>query len=82
MNKEHGIFAEVRGRGLMIGAELKAPWHGKAGDISDIARTFGVLVLQAGPNVLRFVPPLVITEKEMTLGLKRLNAALGAYLKQ
>lgn len=82
INKKHGLFAEVRGRGLMIGAELKPKWHGKAGEIGDHARAQGVLVLQAGPNVLRFVPPLNITEKEMTLGLARLEKALERYLAQ
>ncbi len=76
----HGIFSEIRGRGLMIGAELKPQWHGKAGDITECARKGGVLVLQAGPNVLRFLPPLNVTEKEMKEGLKRLAAAIDAYL--
>lgn len=79
-NKKYGIFAEVRGRGLMIGAELKPQWHGKAGDIAEMARQYGLLVLQAGPNVLRFLPALVITEKEMDKGLKRLDKALAAFL--
>ncbi len=80
INKKHGIFAEIRGRGLMIGAELKPQWHAKAGDITEAARAHGVLVLQAGPNVLRFLPPLVVTEKEMKEGLKRLEKALDRYL--
>lgn len=80
LNKQYGLFTEVRGRGLMIGAELKPQWHGKAGDITEVARKHGVLVLQAGPNVLRFLPPLVITEKEMTEGLKRLKKALADFL--
>lgn len=80
LNKKYDMFAEVRGRGLMIGAELKQPWHGKAGDISEMARQYGLLVLQAGPNVMRFLPPLVVTEKEMAKGLKRLDVALAAFL--
>ncbi len=81
-NKKHGMFTEIRGRGLMIGAELVAKWHGKAGEINDLARAHGVLILQAGPNVLRFLPPLTITDKEMKDGLKRLEAALVAYSKK
>ncbi len=81
INKKHAIFTEVRGRGLMIGAELKPQWHGKAGEFTEIARAHGVLILQAGPNVLRFLPALVITEKEMKEGVKRLEKALDAYLK-
>jgi len=79
INKKHDLFTEVRGRGLMIGAELKPRWHGKAGDIGDLARAYGVLILQAGPNVLRFLPALTITEKEMTQGLQRLERAINAY---
>jgi len=81
INKQHGLFTEIRGRGLMIGAELKPQWHGKAGDITELARSHGVLALQAGPNVLRFVPALTITEKEVREGMKRLEKAIGAYLK-
>ena len=80
INKQHGIFKEIRGRGLMIGAELNEKWHGKAGDISETGRKNGVLLLQAGPNVLRFVPPLTITEKEMKEGIKRLEKAIKIYL--
>jgi acetylornithine/N-succinyldiaminopimelate aminotransferase len=82
INNRHGIFSEIRGRGLMIGAELNKEWQGKAGDITEAARKHGVLALQAGPNVLRFVPALTITEKEMKEGLKRLGAAMDHYLSQ
>jgi len=82
INKQHGIFADIRGRGLMIGAELKPDWHGKAGAINDIVRAHGVLILQAGPNVIRFLPPLVIGEKEMKEGIARLKAAIAAYVSQ
>lgn len=75
LGKEFDLFTEVRGRGLMIGAELNGAHNGKAGDISEICRKHGVLVLQAGPNVLRLVPPLVITEKDCAEGLKRMRAA-------
>lgn len=80
INKKYDLFTEVRGKGLMIGAELKPRWHAKAGDIGDLARAYGVLVLQAGPNVLRFLPALNITEKEMTQGIARLDRAIAAYL--
>lgn len=81
LNKKHRIFTEIRGRGLIVGAELIPQHHGKVGDIAELARKHGVLVLQAGPNVMRFVPPLTITEKEMKEGLKRLDNALVAYLR-
>lgn len=79
INTELGVFKEIRGRGLMIGAELLPAHHGKANDIADFARKAGVLVLVAGPNVMRFLPPLTITDDELGKGLARFRAALVAY---
>ncbi len=79
INAELGLFKEIRGRGLMIGAELVAEHAGKSGDISELARKEGTLVLVAGPNVMRFLPPLVITDAELAEGLKRFKAALMKY---
>jgi acetylornithine/N-succinyldiaminopimelate aminotransferase len=80
INQESHLFMEVRGRGLMVGAELKPEYHGKAGDMMEIARKHGVLILQAGPNVLRFLPPLNITEEELHIGLVRLRNALDEFI--
>lgn len=79
MNKKYKLFKEVRGRGLMVGAELVPALAGKAGEIGDAARAGGVLILQAGPNVLRFLPPLTITQKELAEGMKRLDAAIASF---
>jgi acetylornithine/N-succinyldiaminopimelate aminotransferase len=73
------LFTEVRGRGLMIGAVLADAHRGKAGAILDHAAAHGLLLLQAGPDVLRFVPPLTITDEELAEGLARLQAALEAF---
>jgi Ornithine/acetylornithine aminotransferase len=81
INNRLGCFAEIRGRGLMVGAELQPEWHGKAGDISEAARMAGVLVLVAGPNVCRFLPPLNITEDELAEGLQRFEAALEQFIR-
>lgn len=80
INKKYSLFSEIRGRGLMIGTELKPEFRGKAPDIVELARIHGVLVLQAGPNVLRFLPSLLITEQELAKGLLRLDAALAEFL--
>lgn len=82
LNEELGMFSEIRGSGLMIGAVLKEQWHGKAGDITEACRQHGVLVLIAGPNVLRFLPPLNITDEELQTGLARVKVGLQDYLKQ
>jgi acetylornithine/N-succinyldiaminopimelate aminotransferase len=80
LGKELDVFSEVRGRGLMLGAVLSEKYRGKAGEILDFAAAHGLLVLQAGPDVLRFVPPLNITDEEMADGLTRLRAALSAFV--
>ncbi len=79
INHELPLFGEVRGRGLMIGAVLSEAYRGNAGAILDHAAAHGLLLLQAGPDVLRFVPPLTITGEELADGLARLHAALSDF---
>ena len=79
IDRDLGLFAEVRGRGLMLGAVLAPAHAGKAGAILDLAAAHGLLLLQAGPDVLRFVPALNITDDEVAEGLRRLRDALVAY---
>jgi acetylornithine/N-succinyldiaminopimelate aminotransferase len=81
MNAELGLFSQVRGRGLMLGAVLDAKYAGRAGEVLDLAAAKGLLMLQAGPDVLRFVPSLNITDQEVGEGLSRLHAALRAFAK-
>src|SRR5690606_3517849 len=77
INARRGAFAAVRGRGLMLGAVLAGPYAGRAGEVLDRAAANGLLLLQAGPDVLRFVPPLTITDQDVAEGLDRLDAALA-----
>jgi acetylornithine/N-succinyldiaminopimelate aminotransferase len=79
---ELGLFSEVRGRGLMLGAVLADAYRGKAGEVLDVAAAHGLLMLQAGPDVLRFVPPLNICADDVSEGLNRLRAALRAFVGQ
>ena len=80
INRDLGLFAEVRGRGLMLGAVLKPEHAGKAGAIGDLAAAHGLLLLQAGPDVLRFVPALNIGDEDIADGLARLRNALEAFV--
>ncbi len=76
INAEFGLFSGTRGRGLMLGAVLAPAWAGRAGEILDAAAAHGVLLLQAGPDVLRFVPALNIEREDVAEGLRRLREAL------
>lgn len=57
----HPMVHDVRGRGLLIGVELSVD----AADIVRKCRDQGVLIATAGPRVLRFVPPLIITKEDV-----------------
>ena len=65
----------VSGAGLMIGIE---PESGKAGDIAKICLEHGVLVLTAGGNKVRLLPPLSITDEELEHAL---NVIADAFAK-
>ena len=55
------LIREVRGRGLLLGIELTR----RAQPYLEALFTRGILALQAGPNVIRLLPPLVITEAQL-----------------
>ncbi|MFC5441059.1 acetylornithine/succinylornithine family transaminase [Rhodanobacter ginsenosidimutans] len=76
IGEESGLFASIRGRGLMLGAVLADAYKGRAGDILECAAKHGVLLLQAGPDVLRLVPPLNIGGADVVEGLSRLRLAV------
>lgn len=80
INADLGLFSEVRGRGLMLGAVLTPDYAGKASAMLDHAAEHGLLLLQAGPDVLRFVPALNISDAEVADGLARLRVALAAFV--
>src|SRR5690606_7136101 len=77
INRDAGLFSGVRGRGLMLGAVLAPPHAGRAGALLDAAAAEGLLLLQAGPDALRFVPPLNIGDDERAEGLARRARALA-----
>lgn len=66
-------IVEVRGKGLMIGVELK--FEAKNAINSCIQK--GVLFLSAGKNVIRMLPPLTITYEEIDIALDTLNSVLN-----
>jgi acetylornithine aminotransferase len=68
------LISEVRGRGLILGAQLSKPEL--ASNIVTAARERGLLVITAGEGCLRFVPPLVISEQEMQKGMEILESAV------
>lgn len=78
LNEKIGLFRDIRAEGLLIGCELKEKWHGKASELKQLAEKQGIMVLTAGPNILRLTPSLVIPPQEINQGLKQLTEAMLA----
>ncbi|MDH5287539.1 MAG: aspartate aminotransferase family protein [Betaproteobacteria bacterium] len=80
INARRRVFRDLRGEGVWLGCELDEPFAGKAPDVLRAASDEGLLVLMAGPNVVRIAPSLVISLDEILEGLARLEKALARAL--
>jgi len=69
------VFEEVRGQGLMLGLKMKVP----SGDFVVAARKQGLLIVGAGDNTVRLLPPLVIEEKEVREAVTMLSKAAATF---
>ena len=79
INADLGLFRDVRGKGLIIGAELAEAHEGKAGALVDACADEGVIVLVAGPSVLRLLPPLNIGDADVSEAAARMERAFRAF---
>ncbi|AFZ26139.1 acetylornithine/succinylornithine aminotransferase [Cylindrospermum stagnale PCC 7417] len=70
-------IAEVRGWGLINGMELTADTQLTAAQVVKAAVDEGLLLVPAGPKVVRFVPPLIVTEAEVKIALQAVEKALA-----
>ena len=71
------IVQEVRGRGLILGLQLSSD----PTPVVTAARERGLLVITAGTNTLRFVPPLIISDEEIDKGMKILEEAMDVVFR-
>jgi acetylornithine/N-succinyldiaminopimelate aminotransferase len=65
------LIAEVRGEGLLVGLRALVP----AGALVDALRAENMLAVGAGDNVVRLLPPLIVSEQEIAEGVARLDRA-------
>jgi acetylornithine/N-succinyldiaminopimelate aminotransferase len=78
LKDEHGdIIEEVRGQGLMLGLKCKLPNQ----KLVEALRAERMLTVQAGDNVVRLLPPLIVGEAEIELAAEKLEAACAALAK-
>jgi acetylornithine/N-succinyldiaminopimelate aminotransferase len=76
MAEEFGVFTEVRGRGLMLGAQLGDAHSQRLADLVDGCLERGVIVLTAGANVLRLLPPLTISDHTLDEAIEKIREAV------
>src|ERR1700712_1356141 len=82
VDRHPNVLSEVRGEGLLIGVKAVVP----SGDLVNALRQQKLLTVGAGENVVRFLPPLIVTEAELEESVARLERACvalsGDHLKR
>jgi acetylornithine/N-succinyldiaminopimelate aminotransferase len=73
-----GVVEEVRGEGLILGIKCRIP----NGDVAAAARAEGLLLVPGGDNVVRLLPPLIISEADVEEAIHRLDNALTALTRR
>ncbi|MFC6671181.1 aspartate aminotransferase family protein [Marinobacterium aestuariivivens] len=81
INQRHHCFREIRSAGLLIGAELAENLQGQAPKFLAAARDLGLMLLVAGPNVLRMTPSLIIPDEDIRAGMALLDQAVARVLE-
>jgi acetylornithine/N-succinyldiaminopimelate aminotransferase len=65
------VVAEVRGEGLLVGLRAVTP----SGDLVDALRAEKMITVAAGDNVVRLLPPLIISDNDLAEGVRRIEVA-------
>jgi acetylornithine/N-succinyldiaminopimelate aminotransferase len=76
IGERYGVFSEVRGAGLLLGCVMAEEWQGRAKEFLAAGIDEGVMVLIAGPNVIRLAPSLIIPDPDIDEALTRFEAAV------
>ncbi|RMF20310.1 MAG: aspartate aminotransferase family protein [Cyanobacteria bacterium J083] len=80
VSKYPQVFTQVRGWGLINGLVISPEVEYTAIDIAKAALAEGLLLVPAGSKVIRFVPPLIVSEREIELATEKLNKAIVKVL--
>ena len=74
VDRHPDIISEIRGEGLLIGVKAVVP----SGDLVAALREQKLLTVGAGDNVVRFLPPLIVSEAEIEQSVEMLDRACAA----
>lgn len=75
------VFSGVRGKGLLLGLVMADKYHGKSKDITAFAEKEGLMLLVAGMDVVRIVPALIVSDRQIEEANQKLRSATDAFLK-
>jgi acetylornithine/N-succinyldiaminopimelate aminotransferase len=74
------LFGKVRGKGLLVGLPMAAAFNGRAKDYTKVAEGLGLMLLIAGPDVIRLAPALIVSDAQLAEADRIMRAAADAFL--
>ncbi len=74
------LFGQVRGKGLLIGLPVADAFKGRAKDFTKAAEALGLMLLIAGPDVIRLAPALIVSDEQIAEADRIMRAAADAIL--
>jgi acetylornithine/N-succinyldiaminopimelate aminotransferase len=74
------LFGQPRGQGLLIGLPVTDAYAGRAKDITKVAEKLGLMLLVAGPDVIRLAPALIVSDAQIAEADRILRAAVDSFL--
>jgi succinylornithine aminotransferase len=74
------LFGQVRGKGLLIGLPVAEAFKGRAKDFTKAAESLGLMLLIAGPDVIRLAPALIVSDAQIDEADRIMRAAADAVL--
>ncbi|HEY0207883.1 bifunctional acetylornithine/succinyldiaminopimelate transaminase [Acerihabitans sp.] len=80
IDEKYQVFSDVRGMGLLLGAELRPQFHGRAREFLHASAAQGLMILNAGPDVIRFAPSLVVEFTDIEQGMARFEQAVAQVI--
>ena len=80
INAKHKVFAEIRGKGLLLGCALNDDFKGESRKFLDASTDQQLMCLVAGANVVRFAPSLIIPDEDIAEGLTRFERAIASVV--
>ena len=80
INAKHKVFAEIRGKGLLLGCALNDDFKGESRKFLDASAEQQLMCLVAGANVVRFAPSLIIPDEDIAEGLTRFERAIASVV--